>query len=450
MNDPNGLVFVDGRWHLCYQHHPHDLSWGPMHWGHATSTDLVTWHHEPVALRPDHLGTAFSGSAVVDHDGVSGFGAGAILAFFTHYEEGVPQSQGVAVSTDGGSSWHPHDGNPVLRAPEGVVDFRDPKVFRYGGTGPDGRWVMVLAAGHEVALFSSVDLLRWEPLSTFGRGHGAHDGVWETPDLLELEVEGTGERRWVLLVSVLGGGPAGGSGSQWFLGTFDGTSFLADDAPEVVRWVDLGGDFYAPQSWSGAPGERRVVVAWMSNWAYGRTTPADTWRGMMTVPRELTLRDEPGGVVLRQWPVPELDHHGRTVVELDGVRLSEGWRADVGEVFDLQLVVASGSSFAIVLLDGAVRVSWRDGVMVLARSVEGMVGADPSPQEALVGERDGQLDLRLVVDTCSVELFAATGTVTLTNQVFPRSPVAEPLVLLPQDGDMHVRRLVLRDLTGTG
>jgi fructan beta-fructosidase len=449
MNDPNGLVHVDGIWHLCYQHHPHDLSWGPMHWGHATSTDLVSWRHEPVALRPDHLGTAFSGSAVVDHDGSAGFGVGALLAFFTHFEEGVPQSQGVAVSTDGGTTWSPYDGNPVLQPSEGVVDFRDPKVFRYGGPGAGGHWVMVVAAGHEVAFFTSGDLLTWAPASTFGRGHGAHEGVWETPDLLELEVEGTGERRWVLVVSVLSGGPAGGSGTQWFLGSFDGVTFLPADPPELVRWADHGADFYAPQSWSNAPGGRRVWTAWMSNWAYGRTTPAETWRGVMTVPRNVSLRQGPAGPTLCQWPVEELDDRGRTVLEAEQVAVSEPWRLDAGEAFDLRLLVEAGATVALSLLDGAVRVTWQGGRLRVERSVEGLVGAEPGPQEVEVAATD-LVDLRAVVDACSVELFVAGGSVVVTNLVYPVQPVTDPLVLEPGRDGAHIRRIELRDLTPAG
>ena len=299
MNDPNGLVHAAGVFHLCYQHHPDGLVWGPMHWGHATSRDLLTWEHQPIALVPDHLGTAFSGSAVVDRDGVAGFGAGALVAFFTHFQEDVPQAQGVAFSVDGGTTWRPYDGNPVLRAPEGLVDFRDPKVFRF----QDSHWVMVVAALDEVALFGSTDLLHWEPLSTFGRGHGAHGGTWETPDLFEVPVDGTSESRWVLVVSVLGGGPAGGSGTQYFLGDFDGTAFTSDDPGERVRWVDHGADFYAPQSWSDAPDGRRIWIAWLSNWEYGRTTPASTWRGAMTLPRDVALCRAGGEVVLAQQPV---------------------------------------------------------------------------------------------------------------------------------------------------
>ena len=447
MNDPNGLVHVDGTWHLAYQHHPHDLSWGPMHWGHATSTDLLSWRHEPVALRPDHLGAAFSGSAVVDREGVAGFGAGAFVAFFTHFEEGVPQSQGVAVSVDDGTTWAPYDGNPVLRAPDGLVDFRDPKVFRYGASGVDAHWVMVLAAGHEVAFFTSTDLLRWESASRFGRGNGAHEGVWETPDLLELPVEGTDERRWVLVVSVMSGAPAGGSGTQWFPGGFDGATFVPDDEPEAVRWVDHGGDFYAPQSWSDAPDGRTVWVAWMSNWGYGRTTPAAGWRGVMTVPRELALRGTADDVALVQLPVGELDTRGRDLGGHEDVTVSLPWRVEATEAFDLRLEVPAGERFAVELLDGAVTVTWRDGLLRVVRDVGGLAGADPAPQEVHLAPREGRLDLRFVVDTCSVELFADGGALVLTNQVFPLRPVRDPLVLVPDGGSVQVRRLEVRDLT---
>jgi sucrose-6-phosphate hydrolase SacC (GH32 family) len=443
MNDPNGLVHTQGTWHLAYQHHPHDLSWGPMHWGHATSTDLLTWRHDPVALRPDHLGAAFSGSAVVDRDGDAGFGAGALVAFFTHFEEGVPQSQGVAVSLDGGTRWQPYAGNPVLRAPEGLVDFRDPKVFRHGD-----HWVMVLAAGHEVALFTSTDLLHWAPASRFGRERGAHDGVWETPDLVELEVPGTGERHWVLVVSVMSGGPAGGSGTQWLRGSFDGTTFVPEDGPDLVRWVDHGGDFYAPQSWSGAPDGRRVWVAWMSNWAYGRTTPAAGWRGAMTLPRELSLRERADGALLAQRPVPELDGRGRLVVDREEVPLTGRWPVDAGEAFDLRLEVPEDRSVVLELLDGAARVAWRDGALRFERGVHGLQGADAAPQVVPVATQDGRLDLRVVVDTCSVELFADEGTVVLTNQVFPLRPVRSPLVLVAE-APVTLRRLTLRDLSRT-
>jgi sucrose-6-phosphate hydrolase SacC (GH32 family) len=457
LNDPNGLVHAEGVFHLCYQHQPDGLVWGPMHWGHATSTDLLTWEHQPLALVPDHLGTAFSGSAVVDHEGVAGFGAGALVAFYTHHDEGRPQSQGVAASVDGGTTWRPYDGNPVLRAPEGLVDFRDPKVFRYGDAGA-GHWVMVLAAGDEVALYRSDDLLSWTPGSTFGRGHGAHGGFWETPDLFELEVAGTAERRWVLAVSVMDGGPAGGTGTQYFVGSFDGTTFTSDDPAEGVRWVDHGADFYAPQSWSDAPDGRRIWLAWMSNWNYARTTPASTWRGAMTVPRDVSLRESDGGVVLAQQPVAELAARGRVLVDRDDLVLSPGDRWDAGAApaaydLDLRLDLAAGATAVEVEVHAgagsATRVRYLPGrgVLQVERAPDGIEGTGlVAVQEASLDLPDGALDLRVVVDTCSVEVFAAGGRVVLTNQVFP-APGSAGLTLVASGAPVPVERLLLRDLS---
>lgn len=457
MNDPNGLVYVDGVFHLCYQHHPDGLVWGPMHWGHAISRDLFTWEHQPIALVPDHLGTAFSGSAVVDRDGVAGFGEGALVAFFTHHDEGRPQSQGVAFSVDGGTTWRPYAGNPVLGAPEGLVDFRDPKVFRHRGS----HWVMVVAALDEVALFGSTDLLHWEPLSTFGRGHGAHGGAWETPDLFEVPVDGTAESRWVLVVSVLGGGPAGGSGTQYFLGDFDGTTFTSDDPGERVRWVDHGADFYAPQSWSDAPDGRRIWIAWLSNWEYGRTTPASTWRGVMTLPRDVALCRAGGEVVLSQQPVPELAARRGAVTEHRGLRLGPGtpWEPPAAAAaYDLRLHIdltgaarevgvevhrgAEGSSTRVAYLPA-------EGLLRVVRAVDGLHGVEPGRAQEVPVAGSGELDLRVVVDTCAVEVFADGGRVVLTNQVFP-APGATGLRVYAAGGEALLRELVFAPLDRAG
>jgi sucrose-6-phosphate hydrolase SacC (GH32 family) len=452
MNDPNGLVHVDGVFHLCYQHHPDSVLWGPMHWGHATSRDLVTWEHQPIALVPDHLGTAFSGSAVVDHDGVAGFGPGALVAFYTHFEEDRPQSQGVAASVDGGTTWVPYAGNPVLEAPEGQIDFRDPKVFWFGDAAT-GHWVMVLAAGDRVALHRSDDLLSWKECSTFGHAHGAHGGFWETPDLFELEVEGTGERRWVLVVSVLGGGPAGGSGTQYFVGGFDGATFTSDDPSGTVRWVDHGADFYAPQSWSDAPDGRRIWLAWMSNWDYARTTPASTWRGAMTVPRDVSLQDVDGRPVLAQRPVAELATPGRVVLDRDDVVLEPGepWLLEVAPAaYDLTVRLdLDGGVTACdleVLRDGTrVRYLPDRGVLQVVRPGDGIDGVRGGAVQEVALDAGEALELRLVVDTCSVEVFADGGRVVLTNQVFP-APGATGIALLATGGAARVSRLELRDL----
>jgi len=462
LNDPNGLVHVDGTWQLCYQHHPDSLVWGPMHWGRATSRDLVHWEHRPVALRPDRLGAAFSGSAVVDTDGVAGFGTGALVAFYTHFVEDQPQTQGVASSTDGGRTWTPHPGNPVLRGPEGLVDFRDPKVLRYGGPGPDGHWVMVLVGGHEVILYRSEDLLTWAECGRFGREYGAHEGLWETPDLVELEVEGTGERRWVLVVSVMAGAPAGGSGTQYFTGTFDGATFTCDGPREEVRWVDHGADFYAPQSWYGAPDERRTWVAWMSNWAYARAVPASTWRGAMTLPRDLALRPGPDGrPVLVQRPAPEVEAHGR-MVESVAVRpdpASPWTLPEAPQAYELVVRAGAGAvSWTVEVhrddtLGRATRVSWDAAdpnrpVLTVRRDDRGLVGVDPpgGPTVTLTDAGpDEPAEVRVVVDTCSVEVFAARGAVVLTNLVFP-APDARGLRLSAPTGAVTAE-VTLRDLS---
>ena len=270
LNDPNGLIHVDGVYHLFFQHQPDAIDWGPMHWGHAVSRDLISWDSRPIALAPDADGVVYSGSAVQLDDGT-------LAAIFTNVAQDGTQDQRLALSDDG-ESWVRHPGNPVLVAPHGEHDFRDPKVLRH-----EGHWVMVLAAGQEVRFYSSPDLLAWTETGSFGREHGAHGGVWETPDLLRF-----GDR-WVLTVSVWDGGPCGGSGTQYFVGSFDGGTFTCDDPPERTRWVDLGPDFYAPQSWSGLPDERVLWLAWMSNWAYAGQVPATTWRGVMTVAREVSF-----------------------------------------------------------------------------------------------------------------------------------------------------------------
>jgi fructan beta-fructosidase len=304
MNDPNGLVHDDGVYHLHYQYHPHGDQWGPMHWGHATSTDLLHWQEQAVALAPDELGMIFSGSIVIDRHRTSGFGPPGSrpwVAVFTHH--GQQEAQSLAVSLDQGRSWHKHAGNPVLPN-HGVQDFRDPKVFWHG---PSGQWVMCLAAGDHIQFHGSVDLQRWTPLSQVGPGVGAAGGVWECPDLFELPLPGGGSR-WVLLVSLNPGGPHGGSGTQYFVGHFDGRQFVPEH-PEL-RWLDHGPDHYAGVTWH-PQAERTLLAGWMSNWLYGRELPTAPWRGAMALPRELSLQRVLGHTRLVQRPLRESAALGR-------------------------------------------------------------------------------------------------------------------------------------------
>ncbi len=428
LNDPNGLVHDGTDFHLCYQHHPDSLAWGPMHWGHATSRDLLTWEHRPIALAPDSRGAVFSGSALVDREGSAGSGKDALVAFFTAFREGEPQEQCVASSSDGGRTWRRHARNPVLTGPPGQVDFRDPKVVRFDDSSGEGHWVMAVAAGDQVIFHRSDDLVDWQECGRFGGAHGAHGGVWETPDLFWLPL-GADDGRWVLSVSVLGGGPAGGSATQYFLGRYDGATFRCDDGPETVRWVDQGADFYAPQSWSDVPDGRRIWLAWLSNWDYGRETPASGWRGAMTIPRELSLVRDQDGVGLAQRPVRELDDRRRVIAaERDlAVAPQQPWEIRTGPAVDLQVSWLTEGTDGELCVEvhtdgGPTQVRYRPLTQELSVLpwAAGIVAPGRSPQQSVrVPARDGVLALRVVVDTCSVEVFADDGRVVLSNQVFP-------------------------------
>ncbi len=311
MNDPNGLVYHEGLFHLFYQYYPEDIVWGPMHWGHAVSKDMVFWEHRPIALYPDENGMIFSGSAVLDENNTSGFGTAdnpPLVAVFTYHDtDGEKagtsnfQTQGIAYSTDNGQSWIKYLNNPVIANEEGFRDFRDPKVFWHE---PSNHWIMVLVAGDHARLYRSGDLKSWEYLSSFGEEQGAHGGVWECPDLFPLKVNEEGEDHWVLIISINPGAPNGGSGTQYFIGSFDGTTFNSKQQDPL--WLDWGTDNYAGVTYNNVPSGERIFIGWMSNWDYARTTPTHTWRSAMTLPRKLGLLETANSLVLTNEPLADL------------------------------------------------------------------------------------------------------------------------------------------------
>ncbi|MEO1053745.1 MAG: glycoside hydrolase family 32 protein [Bacteroidota bacterium] len=311
MNDPNGMVYYDGEYHLFYQYYPDSTVWGPMHWGHAVTKDLVHWEHLPIALYPDSLGYIFSGSAVVDVNNTSGFGEHGkppLVAMFTHHDIHGERSgsidfqyQSIAYSNDKGRTWIKYKGNPVIPNP-GIKDFRDPKVIWHA---PSQKWVMVLAAYDKVMIYHSPDLKRWTYASEFGIA--GDDRLWECPDLFPMKVAGTGETKWVLILSIQKKAPNGGTATGYFVGDFDGEVFEAD--PEKQQWADYGTDNYAMVTWSDVPESdgRRLAMGWMSNWQYAQVVPTEKWRSAMTLPRELTLHKEGAQYELRSKPVRELE-----------------------------------------------------------------------------------------------------------------------------------------------
>lgn len=421
LNDPNGLVADRGTYHLCYQHHPDSDRWGPMHWGHAVSRDLVRWEHRPVALRPGPLGWAYSGSAVVDRTGAAGFGAGALVAIFTH-ASGDGQVQSLAASRDGGATWQEYDGNPVLAAP-GEPDFRDPKVFRWGGE--TGHWVMVLAAGRRLLLFTSPDLRRWEAASEVVPA--VAPATLETPDLFPLPAPGGA--RWILAFGVTAGGPGGGTGTCYVTGGFDGHTFVAD--PGDVRPADHGPDCYAAQTWSGAADP--TWIAWMGNWAYAERTPAAGWRGSMTIPRRLGLVAGDGAAPrLAQAPVASLAAY-RSAPSAAGPRRLAG-TVDLGgghRSFDLEATVDLAASTAerleVAVFAGphartTVSCDLAAARLTLDRGASGaaaeIFGDAAAVHEARVPAAR-RLSLRLLGDEGCLEVFA-NGEV-LTALTFPPS-----------------------------
>ncbi|MBL0882935.1 MAG: glycoside hydrolase family 32 protein, partial [Chitinophagaceae bacterium] len=290
MNDPNGMVYYKGVYHLFYQHNPDSSVWGPMHWGHATSKDLIEWQHEPIALFPDSIGTIFSGSAVVDSNNTAGFakpGETALVAIYTqHNTEGERaggldfQTQSLAYSVDDGKTWIKYVENPVIKNP-GIKDFRDPKVIWLAS---QQKWVMSLAAQNKILFYSSKDLKNWTAESSFGENTGAHGGVWECPDLFPMQYDG--KTIWVLIVNLNPGAPNKGSGTQYFLGDFDGHHFKP--FTNQTLWLDYGPDNYAGVTWSNT-GDQKILIGWMSNWMYANQVPTTVWRSAMTIPRELKL-----------------------------------------------------------------------------------------------------------------------------------------------------------------
>jgi fructan beta-fructosidase len=431
MNDPNGLVFYKGEYHLFYQHNPFGQEWGHMSWGHAVSTDMLHWKHLPIALREEDGVMIFSGSVVVDWHNTSGLCAGedgdrsCLVAVYTGHGHGK-QTQNLAYSNDRGRTWTKYANNPVIDL--NLENFRDPKAFWDESS---RRWVLVtvLAEQHKVRLFGSPDLKRWETLSDFGPA-GATGGVWECPDLFALPVDGdAGDTRWVLDVDINPGAVAGGSGGQYFVGRFDGTRFVNDNPPDRTLWVDHGKDFYATISFSDVPKSdgRRIWMAWISNWLYANDEPTVTWRGAQSLPRVLQLRRLPEGIRLVQAPVAEIDGlrtgremaiTGRTALPPSADILLEITRGAWQEA-GLRLSNAAGEEITI-----GVQASGPELFVDRRRSRataahEAYAGRHAGP----VRWRDERVTVRLLFERSVVEVFANDGETVITDRVYPSAPL---------------------------
>ena len=459
MNDPNGMFYKDGRWHLYYQYNPYGSKWQNMTWGHSVSDDLVNWEHLPEAIRPNGLGSVFSGSCAVDHDNTAGFGSDAVIALYT--SAGTSQMQSLASSTDDGLTFNIYPSNPVLTLES---EARDPKVFWNDST---KEWNMILAHAldHEMLIFTSPDMKSWTLQSSFGKGLGAQGGVWECPDLFELPVAGTDEKKWVLLCNINPDGPFGGSGTQYFVGDFDGKTFKADtDAAGNVstKWLDYGKDHYATVTWSDAPDGRRVALGWMSNWQYAADVPTMQFRSANTLPREMGLFRAPDGeVYASSAPSPELEAlRGKLAAKVKKTTVGRKARSfalpsENGGICEILMdieaskaktvnIVFSNSQGEKVVMQydpAAATLSFDRTQSGITDFSEGFPAVTVTPTH----EASGRIALRIFVDRSSMEVFGNDGEFVMTNLVFPRTPYTA-LSVSAEGGNAKVENLRIYSL----
>ena len=435
MNDPNGMFYKDGVWHLYYQYNPYGSKWQNMSWGHSTSKDLIHWTHEPIAIEPTGLGTVFSGSCALDTTDSAGFGSEAVLGMYT--SAGVSQTQSLVWSKDNGRTFEFYPSNPVITLES---EARDPNMF---WDAKAGQWVLVLAHAldHEMLIFTSPDMKDWTLQSSFGKV-GAQDGVWECPDLFKLKVDGTDKEKWVLICNLNPGGIFGGSATQYFIGDFDGKTFKADtDAAgnTPTKWMDFGKDHYATVSWSDAPDNRRIAIGWMSNWQYAGEVPTMQFRSANTLPRDLSLFTVPDGeIYLASAPSPEMK-------ALRGTPTVSVRNTDIRKKAVSYPLPAANGGVCEILVDGNARKSSKinltlannagEKVVMLYdvaahtlsfdRRESGIVDFSQDFSAVTVAptfEENGKISLRIFIDKSSIEVFGNDGRFAMTNLVFPENP----------------------------
>jgi len=443
MNDPNGMVYKDGEYHLFYQYNPYGCMWGNMHWGHAVSKDLLSWEHLPIALAPDGLGAIFSGSCVVDKNNTAGFGKDAIVAFYT--SAGASQTQSMAYSLDNGRTFTKYAGNPIVTS--SARDFRDPKVFWYELT---QKWIMILAVGQEMQIFSSANLKEWSYESSFGEGQGAHGGVWECPDLIQLPVKGTDQKKWVLICNLNPGGIFGGSATQYFVGEFDGHRFV-NESPALTKWMDWGKDHYATVTWSNAPANRTIAIAWMSNWEYANDVPTMQYRSANSVPRDLYLYEQDGETYLASVPSEELlalrdKPVKKGSFKVNKVREVKKLLKENSGAYEIEVKVknVNANEFGFQLYNSkgeevsfSYNLSTKQFSMDRAQSGKTSFSKHFAAVTSAPIKQQSTYTLRLLIDKCSIEAFDGDGKFAMTNLVFPSEPYND-MKFYSKDGSCQV------------
>ena len=403
MNDPNGMFYKDGVWHLYYQYNPYGSQWENMTWAHSTSTDLMHWENQGEVIQPDALGTIFSGNSVVDKENTAGFGKDVVIAFYT--SAGNAQTQSLAYSTDNGMSFKKYANNPIITSD--VPDFRDPKVFWNDDL---KQWNLILASGQQMNIYSSKNLKDWKYESCFGEGYGNHGGVWECPDLLKM-----GDK-WVLICNINPGGPFGGSATQYFVGTFDGHKFTCESKPEVTKWMDYGKDHYATVSFSNAPNGRIVVLPWMSNWQYANQVPTQQFRSANGLPRDVSLYNYNGEEYVSVKPSPEV---------LNAFEQKASGRFQMASYLEVTNIKSNASivlsndkdEYVTMVYDG------KNGTFSMDRTQSGLTEFHNDFKSKTIAPTNGVIKgMQIFVDRCSIEAFDIDGKVAMSNLVFPSKP----------------------------
>ncbi|MGM0508497.1 MAG: glycoside hydrolase family 32 protein [Fusobacteriota bacterium] len=425
LNDPNGLVYYNGEYHLFYQYNPNSDKWGPMHWGHAVSKDLIEWKDLPVALYPDKDGMCFSGCAVVDSENKSNFfdkkGLVAIYTTsdFTKNKDKGYQTQSIAYSEDG-YKWTKYKGNPVIENP-GIIDFRDPKVIRYEN---NNKWVLLLAVEDRIYFYDSFDLINWKFKSEFGKDKGIKGEEWECPELFKFKVDN--KTKWVLKVSFQKDSIGGGSGEQYFVGDFDGVSFVATENSGEHEIVDYGRDFYASQSWENTE-ERKILLGWMNNSQYAQDIPSSGWRGMMSIPRKLGLKKIEEKYILIQNPVKELLDNCNIQKRKDNIQIKD---KKILSTYDkahlINFKFKKGMEFNITLRNNhneKIKIIFRKKYIIINRENSGEVRFSDNFCNKYKIKPYNNLkirDIKLLVDRYSLEIFINQGEIAITDLVFPK------------------------------
>ena len=403
MNDPNGMFYKDGVWHLYYQYNPYGSQWENMTWAHSTSTDLMHWENQGEVIQPDALGTIFSGNSVVDKENTAGFGKDVVIAFYT--SAGNAQTQSIGYSTDNGMSFKKYANNPIITSD--VPDFRDPKVFWNDDL---NQWNLILASGQQMNIYSSKNLKDWKYESCFGEGYGNHGGVWECPDLLKI-----GDK-WVLICNINPGGPFGGSATQYFVGTFDGHKFTCESKPEVTKWMDYGKDHYATVSFSNAPNGRIVVLPWMSNWQYANQVPTQQFRSANGLPRDVSLYNYNGEEYVSVKPSPEV---------LNAFEQKASGRFPMASYLEVTNIKSNASivlsndkdEYVTMVYDG------KNGTFSMDRTHSGLTEFHNDFKSKTIAPTNGTIKgMQIFVDRCSIEAFDIDGKVAMSNLVFPSKP----------------------------